>query len=254
MNKVWLTSLLLTGTYAVNAQQLPQPPAPAQGPPAMLAGGPPPPPRPPKTGKRPGDDSRPGEDRGPKDEAIKLTAIKGTVLNPVANDRFEYNSLLVKTNTGNVTVMFPPHLGEQILGKAKNGSAITVTGFDRTDPEGKKEFRLVRMDVNGSTITDTPPVAPPVPGTQEQKSITATVKELNYSPRKDVNGFTLSSGERIGIPPHIARQLSAQLKPGEKITVNGFAEPKREGVVYSQSVKMIRAQILTINGQAYLVR
>ncbi|AMP99269.1 hypothetical protein AY601_2375 [Pedobacter cryoconitis] len=250
INKTWLTMLLLlAGTYAVNAQQVTPPPAPSPIKPELLANGPQQPPRPPRDGQKPGDDEGPMEV-----EAVKLTTIKGTVVNPVANERFEYNGLLIKTNSGTMTVMFPPHLGEQILAKAKNGSVITITGFERTNPEGKKEFHLVSLDANGSIIADAPPVAPRAPAAQEQKNITATIKELNYSLRKDVNGFTLSSGESVNIPSHIARQLSSQLKAGEKVTVNGFLEPKRPGVVYSRNIAIIRPQTLTINGQAYLVR
>lgn len=249
MNKAWLTILLLAGTYAVNAQQVPPPPVPAISKPELLASGPQNPPRPPEPNQKPGDD------QGPlAEEAVKLTKIKGTVVNYVTNERFEYNGLSVKTSSGTVTVMFPPHLGGQILAKAKSGSAVTITGFERTSPEGEKEFQLVSLDAGGSIIADAPPVAPREPAAQEQKSITATVKQLNYSPRKDINSFTLSSGEIVNIAPHIARQLSSQLKAGEKVTVNGFLEPKRQGVVYSQNITMIRAQTLTINGQAYLVR
>ena len=246
-NKLLMTAALAAGVFAAQAQQLPQPPKPQDGP-DMLARGPQPP-RPPRG------NAKPGPERGMvEDEPVKLTTLRGSVVNPIANDRFEYNGLLVKTASGNTQVLFPAHLGEQILAKAKGGAAVTVTGFERSNPEGKKEFRLVNIIVNGTTIADTPPVAPPVTVTRDQKSVTAKIKELNYSPQKEVNGFTLSSGERVNLPPHIAGQLSSQLKAGTEIIVNGFAEPKRPGVVYSQNVTMITPQTLTINGQAYLVR
>jgi hypothetical protein len=247
LNKVWMTAILVTGVFAAEAQQLSQPPKPQDGP-EMLARGPQPP-RPPKQALNPG----PEKDRMPE-MPVKLTTLNGTVVNTIANDRFEYNGLLVKTSSGNTQVLFPPHLGEQILAKAKAGSAVTITGFERRNPEGKPEFRLVTLNVNGTLINDTPPVAPQLTVVHEQKSVTAKIKELNYSPKKEVNGFTLSSGERVNIPPHIASQLSSQLKTGSEITVNGFAELKRPGVVYSQNVTMIAAQTLSINGQAYLVR
>ncbi len=248
LNKVWMTAVLVTGFFVAEAQQLPQPPKAPAGP-EMLARGPQPP-RPPKEPKAPA-----GPEQGMRpEEPVKLTTLKGTVVNPVANDRFEYNGLLVKTANGNTQVLFPPHLGEQILAKAKSGSAVTITGFERSNPEGKPEFRLVTVNVNGTLISDTPPVAPQLSVAHEQKSITAKIKELNYSPQKEVNGFTLSSGERVNLPPHMASQLSNQLKAGTEVVVNGFAEPKRPGVVYSQNVTMIAAQTISINGQAYLVR
>jgi hypothetical protein len=247
LNKVLLTAVLVSGFYVAQAQQLPQPPKAQEGP-DMLARGPQPP-RPPREPRQAGPE--PGMMPG---EAVKLTTLKGTVVNSIANDHYEYNGLLVKTSSGNTQVLFPPHLGEQILAKAKGGAAVTITGFERSNPEGKPEFRLLTLNVNGTTITDTPPVAPQVTVAHEQKSITAKIKELNYSPQKEVNGFTLSSGERVNIPPHIANQLSSQLKTGQEVIVNGFAEPKRPGVVYSQNVTMIAAQTISINGQAYLVR
>ena len=258
-NKIWLTALLLTGTLSIQAQELPQPNPPAGGP-GQAAKGPNPPARDGKpTGKGPNlpaRDGKPGEKMGkPKEgKLIKLTTIKGSVVNPIANDRFEYNGLLIKTSSGNVNVMFPPHMGAQILDKAKNGASVTVIGDEHTDPQGKKLFRLNSIQVNGSLIADTPPVAPMVKDSQEQKTIASGIKELNYGLEKNVNGFTLSSGERVSIPAHIAKQLADQLKANEKIVVTGFAEPKRTGVRYSQETTFIRAQTLNIKGQTYLVR
>lgn len=240
-----LTALLLTSTIALKAQEV-APQVALSADPVFLAHRPP---HPPHAGRHLG-----MPPIAPDQQLIQLTTIKGTVVNALANDKFEYNGLLVKTTNGNISVMFPSHMGEQILAKAKDGATVTVTGVDHYDPLGRKVFRLNSIEVNGTLITDTPPIAPSVESTQEVKTFSANVKELNYSLENNINGFTLSSGERVKVPPHIAQQLGSLLKLNEKIIVTGFVEPKRPGVVYSQKITMVRAQTLNINGQTYLVR
>jgi len=246
-NRIWLTAVLLAGTFTLQAQELPQPNPPAPGPEGPVKGAP-----------RPPHEGRPGigpDRRGPEGgQLIKLSTIKGTIIRAVANERFEYNSLLLKTASGETSVIFPPHLGEQILAKAKEGASVSVTGSENTDPQGKKVFRLNSIEVNGSLIADTPPVAPLLNENQVEKSFSSSISGLNYGVDKNVNGFTLSSGERVSIAPHIAQQLTGQLKTNEKIVVTGFLEPKRPGVVYSQKTSIIKARTININGQTYLVR
>ncbi|MCX2583803.1 hypothetical protein [Pedobacter sp. MR22-3] len=244
-SRIWLTAVLLAGTFALQAQELPKPPQPPVGSPNPMASGLPRPPI-----GAPAEPPRPLEDM----PLITLTTIKGTVVNPVANEEFEYNGLVVKTSNGNVNVMFPPHLGEKIISAAKKGASVTITGNEDTNPEGLKIFRLNSIEVNGKLISDTPPVAPLLNESQDERSFNASIKQLNYGLEKNVNGFTLTSGERVSIAPHIAQQLSAQLKSGEKVVVTGFVEPKRPGVLYSQKTTLVRARTLNINGQTFLVR
>lgn len=246
LNSALFTALFLTVAFAVQAQQKQDS---LNGPrPERLAGGPmmPPPPNGPD-GRKPGPHQ-------PVQEAIKLTTLSGTVIKAIANDHFEYNGFLLKTGGTEVPVNYPAHLGGQIFSKAKAGTPVKVTGFYRINPEGKNGFQLVNVDVNGSIITDAPPALPTVAVNQQQKTISSAIKTLRNGRNQEINGFELNSGEVIGIPPHIATQLGTQLKAGENVTVTGFIEPKRAGVVYSQNVVQIKAQTLTINGQAYLIR
>ncbi len=254
-SKVFITALFITSAFAVHAQQSSsnnsnrQPQnlagAPMMPPPPPNGNGPMPPPRP--HGGRPGAPDL-------MQEAIKLTTLNGTVSRAIANDHFEYNGFVLKTAAGEVLINYPSHLGEQIFNKAKSGTNVKVSGFYRANREGTNEFHLVMIDINGDVITDGPPAPPAFPVAQQQKTLTSSIKELRYTTNKEVNGFVLNSGEVVGIPPHIAYQLGTQLKAGEKISVTGFLEPKRQGVVYSQNIVQVKAQTLTINGQAYLVR
>ncbi len=243
-NSTVLAALFITAALAAQAQQ--QPDTMKNQQPPKLAGGPTPPP----FGRH---DKKPGPPHAAQ-EAVKLTTLSGIFDAAVANDRFEYNAFSLKTGGSEVTVNFPPHLGEQILNKAKSGSAVKVTGFYRNNPEGKSEFHFVNMDLNGSVIADAPPALPTTAIAQQQKTVTSVIKTLRRGRNNDVNGFELNSGEVVNIPPHIANQLSTQLKTGANVLVNGFIEPKRPGVVYSKEITIIKAQTLTLNGQAYLVR
>ena len=244
-SKVWVAAVLMAAPGVLHAQQL----AVVNGPDVKAKPMPelPGPPKPPHAGPA-------REMPNPQTELQKLTMIEGTIVKPVANDRSEYNSVVLGTAKGEVLVKFPPHLGEQLLGKNQSGERLKVNGFYRDTPEGKKEFQFVSAEVNGKTLNDTPPSPPKEMAQPDQKVVSASIQALTYTPKKDINGFVLSSGEQVMLPPHIGQQLAGQLRAGEKITVSGFTEPKRSGVVYSRDVKLFKAQTLTINGQAYLIK
>ncbi|QXV63758.1 hypothetical protein INP83_11630 [Mucilaginibacter sp. 21P] len=245
--KMWVAAALAAAPGVLHAQTAALPDGPSTGKAAAELKDRPKPPRPPR---RPGKEDVPT----PAMELQKLSALSGSFVKPVANDRAEYSAFFLKTSNGEVLVKFPPHLGEQLIKGKQTGEPLKVTGFYRTTPENKQEFQLVNAEVNGRLITDNPPQAPRELSTPQQRVLNATIQSLRYNPNKDINGFVLSSGEVINFPPHVGQQLAAQLKTGEKVTVSGFAEPKRPGVVYSENLNFFKAQTIALGGQAYLVR
>ena len=85
---------------------------------------------------------------------------------------------------------------------------------------------------------------------------TVTGKITDYKVGRDgrVNGLVLSDNSIVRIPSHVAYQLTNLAKKGTDVTVQGYANQPREGQVQLQKVNILRASVLTINGQQYLVR
>jgi hypothetical protein len=246
--QMWVAASMIAAPSMLHAQQpVAEPAGQANRKPAPELPSPPGPPKPPpRFGKA--DGPKPGK------ELQKLSVLSGTLVKPIANDRAEYDAFLLKTSAGEVLVKFPPHMGEQLIGKRQEGEDLKVTGFYRNNPDGAKEFQLVSAEINGRTVIDAPPPPPREMVPPQQRVLNATIQSLRYTPKKDINGFVLSSGENVTIPPHIGQQLAMELKVGEKVTVSGFAEPKSSGVVYSKTMNFFKAQTITVGGQAYLIR
>lgn len=220
------------------------------------------PPRPVGPGPRPGkhgphDD---GQGRKPKEGDKKqgltsLTTITGTVGQWIGNDDAILDGFVL-TNAGtSTTVKFPPHLGQQVQKAIKAGSAVSITGYSATNPEGETQFRLNSLTAGKTTVLDTPPVrTDATPETPVLQTITGTIASYKLDKEGRTKGFVLDNKTVIDVPPHVAYQLADLAKKGSTVTVQGYPKSVRDGQVPLEKLSIIRASVLTINGQQYLVR
>jgi hypothetical protein len=49
-----------------------------------------------------------------------------------------------------------------------------------------------------------------------------TVKQYTLTPRGDVDGFVLTDGTQVQLPPHLSAQTVFALRPGDKVTIKGL--------------------------------
>lgn len=219
-------------------------------------------PRPDGPGPRPGkhgphDD---GQGRKPKKGNEKqgltsLTTITGTVGQWMGNDDAILDGFVL-TNAGtSTTVKFPPHLGQQVQKAIKAGSTVSITGYSDTNPEGETQFRLNSLTAGKTTVLDTPPVrTDAAPETPVLQTVTGTIASYKLDKKGQTKGFVLDNKTIIDVPPHVAYQLTDLAKKGSAITVQGYPKTLRDGQVQLEKLSIIRASVLTINGQQYLVR
>ncbi|AKD56734.1 hypothetical protein [Spirosoma radiotolerans] len=185
-----------------------------------------------------------------------LTTVSGTVGQLVGNDDFILDGFTLNAGSGSpVTVKFPPHLGTQVQKAIKAGSSVSVTGYSETPPGGETRFRMNSLTVGKTTVLDSPPVRPTTPPDAPALA-TATGKIADYRLDREgrVNGLVLDDKTVISIPSHVAYQLTDLAKKGSTITVQGYPKTLRDGQVQLEKVNVLRASVLTINGQQYLVR
>ncbi len=206
----------------------------------------------------PGQDLRgPGRDRdrgGRGHGLMSLTTVTGTVGQLVGNEDFILDGFVLNSNP-TMTVGFAPHLGQQVQQAIKPGTTVSVTGFADKNREGESRFRLISLTAGKTTVLDGPPVRPATPPTAPTMT-TATGKITDYKldKRGTVNGLVLSDNTIIRIPPHVAYQLTNLATKGTAITVQGYTRPLGDGQVQLQRTNILRASVITINGQQYLVR
>ncbi|WP_138991691.1 hypothetical protein [Larkinella sp. C7] len=270
-NAKLMTGLLLTGCllaphlYAQTAPDQPNGPevttlSPGLAPPAFVQ---PRPERPGGPGRHPGHRPDRREARGPlgrREGLTALTTVTGTVGQLTGNDDFILNGFTLKNASGSVTtVKFPAHLGQSVQQAVKAGGNVSVTGFSETTPRGENLFRMTSLTAGKTTVTDAPPVALSTPpATPTMSTVTGKIADYQLDREGRVNGLILStSGDAktiVRIPSNVVAQLSNLATKGSTITVQGFAKIPHEGQVQLEKATILRASVLTINGQQYLVR
>lgn len=201
----------------------------------------------------PNDEQAPGRkvNRG----LTTLTTLTGTVGQWVGNDDAILDGFTINTGSSTTTVKFPPHLGQQVQKAVKPGSSISVTGYSETGPQSNANFRMNSLTSGKTTVTD----APPTPQTTTPETPTLTTvsgKILDYRLNRAgrVSGLVLDDKTVVTIPPHVAYQLTDLAKKGSAVTVQGYPKSVRDGQVQLEKVNILRASVLTIGGQQYLIR
>lgn len=233
-------------------------------------------PKHPKHGDR-SDDQRPDRTRpdrmrpdrtrpDPKRSGLtSLTTLSGTVGEWTSNDDYILDGFTLSASAGQAgsaptTVKFPPHLGQQVQKAIKPGSAVSVTGYAENTPQGESRFRLVSLTAGKTTVADAPRTGGSKPRRNQTDDtpalVTATGKIADYQISRNgrVSGLILDNKTIVRVPPHVAGQLSNLATKGQTITVQGYPKEVRDGQVQLQKTQILRASVLTINGQQYLVR
>jgi len=75
----------------------------------------------------------------------------------------------------------------------------------------------------------TPVAAPPPPPTvgpahdlQQLQETRGIVQRFTLTPRGDLDGFVLTDGTDVHVPPHLSTQLAAAVRPGDSVSVRGY--------------------------------
>ncbi|GAB4049947.1 hypothetical protein [Spirosoma litoris] len=185
-----------------------------------------------------------------------LTTVSGTVGQWIGNDDAILDGFTLNAGSGPATtVKFPAHLGQQVQKAIKTGSNVSISGYSVNGTNGENVFRMNSLTAGRTTVFDTPPTHPAT-APETPALVTATGKIADYRLDRGgrVNGLVLDDKTIVSIPPHVAYQLTDLAKKGSTITVQGYPKSLREGQVQLEKMNILRASVLTINGQQYLVR
>src|SRR5205085_8595246 len=79
---------------------------------------------------------------------------------------------------------------------------------------------------------------PPPPGTsiydlQQLPETRGTVQRFTLTPRGDLDGFLLTDGTDVHLPPHLSDQLAAAVRLGDPVSVRGYRSANAPLIVAS---------------------
>lgn len=143
------------------------------------------------------------------------------------------NGLVIAPNS---LVQVPPDWMMRMGGALRPGEQVRVTGYVIATGPGPRIVQPVSMSISGRTLTMTQP-AQPAPYTGS-----GAIRQLNYGPGGEVNGFVLQNGIYARTPPFGAADISV-LRPGANLAVSGFAHTTPFGMT------VLDVQSITANGQ-----
>jgi hypothetical protein len=187
---------------ATAAAQVPAPPAPPP-PPAGSVPAPPPPPAP---------------------VAAAPVRVDGTVERFMLNPNGDVDGLWLMDGT---QVRFPPHLSADLQAAVRRGDAVSVQGY-RLGSLPVLQAGTITARRSGKQVVDrppnpmAPPPAPPAPPALTPLQADGRIERLIYGPRGETAGVLLSDGTIVRMPPHAALQYGELLRPGARLSVNGF--------------------------------
>jgi hypothetical protein len=133
--------------------------------------------------------------------------------------------------TDGIEIHVPPHLSSRLAAAVRPGEPIRVLDWRNSVPNFILATSLT--DRRGQIVVDQGPPAPgtmpppPAPGQKgapgaQQATVQGRVQQVLHGPAGDVNGALLDDAT-LKLPPPLASQASSALRPGEVVTVQGWA-------------------------------
>jgi hypothetical protein len=173
---------------------------------------------------QPSQQQQPAPSTSPRGNA-RLQTITGTVDGYNLDPRGVVNGIVVKQDDGRMAQFnVPPDAAGTIAAAATAGQKVTASGVPETLVGDRGVFRLCTLSTaDGKQQFDlSSRDGGPGGGGRQSWQVThvdGVVKQLNYSPRGEVDGAQLDSGDFVHVGPRDAASLN--LAVGQKLSVDG---------------------------------
>jgi hypothetical protein len=150
------------------------------------------------------------------------TQITGTVESYNLDPRGSVNGIMLKDGEHLSQLNLPPDQAGTVTTAAPLGQKIEATAMAERANGDHAIYRLVSL-----TGTDGKQITIAGPGDGATTHVEGTVKNLNYTPRGDVDGAILDSGDFLQMGPGGAADVGLAI--GQKITADGHAHAMAAG-------------------------
>jgi len=156
-------------------------------------------------------------------DAGKSQSISGVVDSYNFDPRGMVNSIVIKDDSGRFAQFnLPPEIGGTLASATAVGQKVQASGSAEVVSGDRACYRLSSLTgADGKQYT--------LPGRDQWQvqHVDGVVKQLNRTPRGEVDGAILDSGDFIHVGPHEAAELN--LAVGQKVSADGWSRPMLMG-------------------------
>jgi hypothetical protein len=145
-------------------------------------------------------------------------ALGGEVTGYNLEPRGNYSGIILKDGARTMQLNVPPGASAMFVAAAPVGQRVAAMGIAESNQGDRMIYRLVSL-----TGADGKEIALPTPDSVKQMHAEGTVKQLNYTPRGEVDGAILDTGDFVHVDPQSAATLNLAI--GQKITADGSGQP-----------------------------
>lgn len=188
--------------------------------------------------------------------APHVVTIKGTIEKYGSNPDKDIDKLLLKNNSEEQWLHFPPHTAKDVLSAAHIGDVVEASVNDpkKPAPDGvaQKELISITNTKTGKTFI-VQHIPPPPPSEGKEVEINGNI--LHYI--DDDKGNTRSvivDNWLVSLPPHARDALLPLLIRGKRITVKGWERSTELGFVNEGNFTVIRPYAVVIDGTQYSIQ
>jgi hypothetical protein len=147
-------------------------------------------------------------------------SVEGVVDGYNLDPHGEVDSVVLKAGDRLAQFNLPPHLSAVLTAAAPVGQKVTLAGVPERAVGDRTLYRLTKL-----TGPDGKSIDVGTPGAEQPAHVDGTVKRLNISPRGEVDGVLLDTGDFV----HTGPESAATLAVGAKLTADGPAQPMLDG-------------------------
>jgi hypothetical protein len=187
------------------------------------------------------------EDR--KHQNDEINEVRGTVLNYLLNPRGEVDGLSLEDGA---FIMFPPHLGRELVQVAKPGDGVIAIGL-AGGPKLLRGHVIVnpKAELGLREIKPVPPERASFVGPLQPLRAEGRIRFAKRKTQGEIDGAVLEDGTILQFPPQPGETFSEQLEKDRPLHAVGFGRSNHYGTSIAAAMLGLHKESLRPIGPTY---
>ena len=181
-------------------------------------------------------------------------SLSGKLIDYQTNKKGDIDSLIIRSNTDNLLIHFPPHTAFEIIKTFPKNTQIEVI-YNKKNHFLDKDIDNHLLSISNKDNSRFLKLAD-IKNTPVDKGISSNIIIKNYKINfddKDQANAIISNNYFIDIKPHILKEIIPLMDKAKKIEIKGLIRSEN-GFVNSNGYKYLKAESLILDERIYLLK